>query len=122
MNKKKINKPEQVEQSVSNVRSYFTKEIVEKMSEMGAKEMESVLKAMVSSREWIAILKYISMRTPLLDATLRTTNPTTDPHIISWSQGAMAGLSDMENYIIELNSTKQEVEEENTNESPEGKI
>jgi len=122
MNKKKIDEPKQAEQAVSNVRSYFTKEIVDKMSEMSAKEMESTLKAMVSSREWIALLKYTSMRTPLLDATLRSTNPTENPHIISWSQGAMAGLCDIENYIIDLNSSKQEVEEENTNESPEGKI
>jgi len=122
MNKKKIDEPKQAEQAVSNVRSYFTKEVVDKMSEMSAKEMESTLKAMVSSREWIALLKYTSMRTPLLDATLRSTNPSENSHIISWSQGAMAGLCDMENYIIDLNSSKQVVEEENTNESPEGKI
>jgi hypothetical protein len=65
------------------------------------------------------------MRTPLLDAQLRGTDPTKDPHIISWAQGAMAGLSDVTNYIIDLNAPKVDaIEKEtgNTNSGPEGII
>ncbi|MFA5696588.1 MAG: hypothetical protein WC917_04060 [Bacilli bacterium] len=112
------------EQPISNVRAYFTKEINSQMVEMTSKEMETLMKELISKREWIAMLKYVSIRTMLLDSQLRTCNPSNDPHTISWSQGALAGLSDIENYVIELNSSKKEEEdiEENTNYDPEGKI
>ena len=119
---KKENKKEEVpktpEQLVSNVRSYYTKEIINRMTEMSTKEMESVMKDLVNSNYWIAILKYTSMRTPLLDATLRGTDPVKDPSKISWAQGAMAGLCDIETYVIDLNAPtpaqepKQEEQEE----------
>lgn len=94
------------------------------MVEMTLKEMESLLKEMISTRQWIAILKYVNTRTLLLDSQLRSTNPTADPHTISWAQGAMAGIYDIENYVIDLNASKQggEEEAENTNFDPEGKI
>ena len=100
--------PQTPEQATSSVRSYFTKEILDQMAEMGGKEMESLLKEMVDTRQFIAILKYTSMRTPLLDATLRGTDPIKDPSKISWAQGAMAGLCDLETYIVDLNVSKQE--------------
>lgn len=97
--------------SPSNIRSYFTKEILDQMEGMSKKEMESVLKGMIDSREFIALLKYTDLRTPLLDATLRGTNPNMDPHKISWAQGAMAGLCDIEAYIIDLNRPEEKQEE-----------
>jgi hypothetical protein len=121
---KKEKEEEKKEQPASNVRSYFTKEINALMVEMTLKEMESLLKEMISTRQWIAILKYVNTRTLLLDSQLRSTNPTADPHTISWAQGAMAGIYDIENYVIDLNASKQggEDEAENTNFDPEGKI
>jgi hypothetical protein len=119
----KADVPKTPEQPTSNVRSYFTKEINDQIVDMSVKEMESLMKEMITTRNWIALLKYTSMRTPLLDATLRGTDPVKDPSKISWSQGAMAGLCDIETYVIDLNSTKPQAEEEsNTNESPEGVI
>jgi hypothetical protein len=99
------------EQLTSNVRSYFTKEITDQMAEMSMKEMESLMKELPLSRSWIAILKYTSMRTPLLDATLRGTDPVKDPSKISWAQGAMAGLCDIETYVIDLNAPSPIVED-----------
>lgn len=100
----------------SNVRSFFTPEINEQLAGMTVKEMENVLKEMIETRQFLAILKYTSMRMPLLDATLRSANPSTDAHKISWSQGAMAGLTDIEGYVIDLNAPapqQQPAEEEN---------
>jgi hypothetical protein len=111
--------PKTPEQPASNVRSYFTKEINDQIVEMTTKEMESVMKEMISSRQWIALLKYTAMRTPILDATLRSTNPVKDPSSISWAQGAMAGLCDIENYVIDLNAPKKEQAEEQE-EQPRG--
>jgi len=96
---------ETVEKTTTNVRSYFTKEINERITEMSTKEMESILRELIDTEAWIAILKYTGMRTPLLDATMRGTDPVAEPSKISWAQGAMAGLSDLETYVIDLNST-----------------
>lgn len=116
MSKKDKDVPQTPEQLASNVRSYFTKEINVLISEMSLPEMESTMKDLINTRHWIALLKYTSMRTPLLDATLRGTNPSLEAHKISWSQGAMAGLCDIETYVIELNSNKKQVEENNPEE------
>lgn len=105
--KKEKTVPQAAEQPVSNVRSYFTKEINDQMQEMTLSEMESLMKDFISTRAWIALLKYTSIRTTYLDATLRGTNPTNDPHNISWAQGALAGLCDIEGYVIELNAAKE---------------
>ncbi len=102
---KKSEAPKATEQpAISNVRSYFTKEINTQIGDMSAKEMESLMKDLIGTRYWIAVLKYTSMRTPLLDSALRTTDPNKDPYTIAWSQGAMAGLCDIENYVIDLNA------------------
>lgn len=108
--KKDVPTAPQTPSEPSNIRSYFTREVREQITEMTPKEMESVMKDLINTRHWIAILKYTSMRTPLLDATLRGTNPTQDPHKISWSQGAMAGLCDIEGYVIDLNASRPPAE------------
>lgn len=112
---------------VSNVRTYFTKEINDQIQGMSTKEMESVMKDLISTRHWIALLKYTSMRTPLLDATLRGTDPVKEPAKISWAQGAMAGLCDIEGYVIDLNtpapvSQEEAADDENPESRTEGVI
>lgn len=122
----KTDVPKTPEQLVSNVRSYFTKDINAQISAMTEKEMESLMRGMINNPEWIALLKYTSMRTPLLDATLRGTDPTKDPAKISWAQGAMAGLCDVETYVIDLNAPTSVIEVPEENEPaggrPEGVI
>jgi hypothetical protein len=103
--------PQTPEQLASNVRAYFTKDINDQLTAMSVKEMESVMKDLILTRHWIALLKYTSMRTPLLDATLRGTDPVKDPSKISWAQGAMAGLCDIETYVIDLNAPAAPSEE-----------
>ena len=125
--KKEEEIPKATEQPASNIRSYFTNEINEQIREMSAKEMEAVMKDLISTRHWIALLKYTSMRTPLLDATLRGTDPVKDPSKISWAQGAMAGLCDIETYVIDLNAPKppqqnEYSEEESLDVRPEGSL
>ena len=126
MKKEKISKKsaEGSRKTTSNVRSYFTKEINDQISGMETKEMESVMKDFITTRYWIAMLKYTGMRTPLLDATLRSTDPVKDPSKISWAQGGLAGISDIEGYVIDLNNPKPKSEEEDESgeEKPEGVI
>jgi hypothetical protein len=119
-----IKTPEQV--TLSNIKSYFTKEINDQIVAMTKTEMENVMKDMINTRQWIALLKYTSMRTPMLDATLRTTDPIKDPSQISWAQGAIAGVCDIETYIIDLNAPKtpeeQPEEGQPASGNPEGVI
>ena len=65
--KKKITEevPQTPEQPTSNVRSYFTKEITDRIAAMSEKEMEAVMKDIIDSEFWIALLKYTSIRIPL---------------------------------------------------------
>ena len=114
--KKKQEVPKTPEQPASNVNRYFTKEVLSRMADMSVKEMENVLKEMIGTRQFLAMTKYTSMRTPLLDMSLRGTNPIIDPHKISWSQGAYAGLSDLETYILDLNVPKPKDEQEESDE------
>lgn len=116
--KKDKDVPKVSEAPTSNVRNYFTKEINTRITEMTPKEMESLMKELITTPHWIALLKYTSMRTPLLDMSLRGTDPIKDPSKISWSQGAMAGLCDIENYVIDLNTEKQSASEEEAEEDP----
>jgi len=102
---------ESSKQSPSNVRSYFTKEINDQIEGMSSKEMETTMKDLINTQHWIALLKYTSLRMLLLDATLRGTDPLKDPSKILWAQGAMAGLSDVETYVIEINNPTPQSEE-----------
>ena len=113
--------PQEPEKQATNIRNYFTKEVNEKMAEVSFKQMENLMKEMIDTPYWIALLKYTNMRMSMLDSLLRTTNPVKNPHQISWTQGAMAGLCDIEGCVIELNAQK-EGEEENKSPETEGKI
>lgn len=126
MNKeKKEDVSQKTDHLTTNIRSYFTKEINEQIAEMSVKTMEMTMRDLVNTQYWIAILKYTGLRMPYLDATLRGTNPHTDPHPISWAQGCMNGLCDLEGYVIELNAPPEQ-EEENPEQGvvskPEGVI
>lgn len=94
--------PETPETPVSNVRTYFTKEINDQIAEMDLKRMESILKDLPDSPYWIAILKYTQARMPMLDAQLRITDPYKEPYKVVFAQGCMAGICDLETYIIDL--------------------
>jgi len=96
----------------SNVQKYYTKEVRDRIREMTSDEMEGLLRGFISTREWIALLKYNERRAMVMDSILRTTNPINDPSTISWAQGGLAGLSDLETYVIEVNAqSDQKIEE-----------
>lgn len=121
--KKENDTPVAPEKPASNVRNYFSKELEERIAGMTIKQMSALMKGVVDSEVWIAILKYTETRMVSLDAILRTADPTKNAHQISWAQGCMAGLCDIENYVIDLNSPeKAEEPAQNANTKPEGVI
>jgi len=93
--------------AMTNVRNYFTEEINKRVEEMTVKEMESILKSLINTDHWVALLKYNEVRLPMLDSILRSTDPIKDASRISWTQGCMAGLWDVPTYIIDLNNNQE---------------
>ena len=96
----------------SNVRAYFTKELNDQVVEMSAKQMEGLLKEFITTPYWIAMLKYTGLRMQYLDVILRGTDPVKEPSRISWAQGALSGLSDLESYVIYLQKSSRPTVEE----------
>ncbi len=99
----------------SSASAYFTPEIESKIASMGPQEMQEVLKAMVSTPTWIALLKYNQDRLRYVQSSLFYTDPVKEPTEIARTQGIMLGLSDFQNAVIGLVT---EVKEE----KPEGEV
>lgn len=109
--------------STQNLGDYFTPEIQVQIDSMNKKQMEAILQEFTNSAAWIAMLKYRQVRFPTLDSILRTTNPHTDPHKVSWAQGCMAGLCDLESFIIDLITPKLKNKQNNLpNNSTQGSV
>ena len=106
----------------SGVREYFTKEINDGINDMSMIEMESQLKEFINTRTWIALLKYTGIRSKILEGTLRMADPVTNPSSISRAQGCLAGISDLESYVIELNAKKPENDSKEESDSIEGVV
>jgi hypothetical protein len=110
--KKATKKVEEVEKEQENeiprseVRNYFTPEVLSRINEMSDATMYGVLKEFIDTEAWIALVKWTSKRLPLLDANLRSANPYVDPYKIAWTQGVQAGMCDVENLVIDLNKPK----------------
>lgn len=81
------------------------------VEEMDQDEMFGVLKNIISSRVWIAILKYQHARRSMAADSLLTMDPVQNPSAISKTQGILAGLSDLEELVTRLNEPTQESEE-----------
>ena len=64
---KKDREAHTAEDIASSVNDYFDDDVNSRIEEMTTKEMESILRDFINSREWIAFLKYNSLRRPLLD-------------------------------------------------------
>jgi len=89
------------------VRNYYTPEVIARVHEMTDKQMENLMKDFMASEYWIALIKYNTARISLLDTILRFANPYVDTYEIAKTQGRMEGLSDVETYVIALNSPKE---------------
>lgn len=87
--------------AAAKIKAYYTPEINEAISGMSMAQMRMMLKELAGMPHWIAVLKYSSARMPFLDSILRSTNPMVDPFKIAWSQGAMAGVCDLENFVVD---------------------
>ena len=60
---------------------YFTKEIMDKISNMSIDEMNEVLLEFESTNFWIALLKYMQARMQLVQNGLQSLDPYKDPQI-----------------------------------------
>jgi len=105
MNEEAKNEVESINSKKSDaVKAYFTKEVRSQINEMTQDEMKALLKGLIATREWIAIVKYIEMREVVSENSLKVINPVTDPYTIAFSQGTLAGINDLEIAVIALNA------------------
>jgi hypothetical protein len=100
----------------SSASTYFTPEIESKIAAMGPQEMQEVLRTLVSTPAWIALLKYNQDRLRYVQSSLFYTDPVKEPTEIARTQGIMLGLSDFQNAVSGL------VTEEKSEEKPEGEV
>lgn len=74
-------------------------------------EMFGVLKDLISTRAWVAILKYQQARRSMAADSLLSMDPVQNPSAISKTQGILAGLSDLEDLVFRLNEPEKKDEE-----------
>lgn len=100
---KEVPTPEQMQQSAAQaIQSYFTREINEEVRDMTNDVMFMKLRNLEQSEFWIAILRYNNLRLLNAQSALNTIDPVTYPSAISKQQGAMMGLVDLQNAIIQM--------------------
>lgn len=112
MSTKTTDNNEQPQQPIQNVREYFNKDIMDAMNALSIKEMVGVLKDLPNSPFWIAILKYNQQRLSLSQNALFSGDPFKDPTGMARNQGILLGISDLQNAVISLVSSKEEPQEE----------
>jgi hypothetical protein len=94
---------EQMQQSAAQaIQAYFTREINEEVRDMTNDVMFMKLRNLEQSEYWVAILRYNNLRLLNAQSALNTLDPVTYPSAISKQQGAMMGLVDLQNAIIQM--------------------
>lgn len=93
----------QVQQSVAQaLQEYFTPEINEAIRELSDAEMHNQMRSLEQSQYWVPLLKYINQRFLVAQSVINQVDPTKDPGQIRLVQGHMQGLTDIQNYVIQL--------------------
>lgn len=89
----------------------FEQGVLEQVKGMKQEEMYALLRELSQGRMWVAVMKYNYDRRANALAMLATIDAHKDPTSISRTQGIISGLSDLEQFIAQLNTKKSEDEE-----------
>ena len=117
---KKAEEKNPQEVAAQMVMEYFTSDVNEKVREMSMAEMTQLLREIEDTPFWTAILKYNNLRLLSLQSAVNSLDPMTQATAMSRSQGAMTGLVDMQNYIIQISNMKKDVDDEDDGFEVEG--
>lgn len=93
---------------MTSVDEFFNKQFGESINVMTDDEMSGLLKDLQNTRHWVAILKYMQFRRSVATGSLCTMDPVQNPTAIARTQGALSGLSDLEEMVFRLNQEKED--------------
>ena len=89
----------------------YNKQFIGAIEKMDHEQMMQELKALSETKYWIAIIKYFQMRRAVATGGICTMDPVKDPTAIARTQGALSGLSDLEEMVYRLNNPVESEEE-----------
>lgn len=87
---------------MTSVEEFFNKRFGESIASMNESEMRDILKELSETSFWVAILKYQRMRRSVAIGSLCTIDPIQNPTLTARTQGALSGLSDLEEMVYRL--------------------
>lgn len=89
----------------------FNGQFIDAITAMEHDEMMQLLKSLSGTKNWIAIVKYLQMRRAVATGGICTMDPVTNPTAIARAQGALSGLSDLEEIVYRLNNPASDEDE-----------
>ena len=92
---------------MSSVSEFFNEKYGSNVSSMTDGQMKDLLKDLIDTDHWIAILKYNQSRKIMTQNALYTIDPIKDPTLMARTQGTLTGLTDLEDAVYRLNTKSQ---------------
>lgn len=89
------------------ISGYFNAGRNEEVASLKQDQMYHLLTELEGTPYWIAILKYVQQRLLIAQSTINVLDPVKDPTGIARNQGAMIGLVDIQNAVIQLIEEKK---------------
>ena len=93
------------------VKTYFTKDIQQRVNEISMEEMKTLLKELEGTPTWFAIIKYNQERLQNAQSGLITLDPFKEPTKMARYQGIMSGLLDLQEGVITLRAKAAKAED-----------
>lgn len=81
---------------------YFTKEVEDRVRNLNDEEMFKLLFQLEQSEYWVAIMRYIQVRSSYTQSAILAADPVKEPTAIARNQGIMMGLADLQNAVVML--------------------
>ena len=92
-------------------KDYFTNDVREAVNAMSNGDMRDLLKALLDTPTWYAILKYNQDRIGTIQGSFLVLDPLKEASKISQYQGVVTGMLDLQDAIITLNLKAKKAED-----------
>ena len=116
MNTKEKNKQDEIKE-------YFTDDVRTQVREMSNEDMRTLLKELEGTPTWFAILKYNQERISTVQNSFLSLDPVKEPTKIARYQGAITGMLDLQDAILNLKFNAKRAENpDNKNEQNKNEL
>lgn len=92
-------------------KDYFTDDVREAVNNMSNGDMRDLLKALLDTPTWFAILKYNQDRIGTIQGSFLVLDPLKEASKISQYQGVVTGMLDLQDAVITLNLKAKKAED-----------